>query len=74
MPEFGLWAQLEEDIYIEIKGFETELDRSKWKKFPYKLIILKKKEILSIKKREFKKENLKNYIREVGQDGNVIDC
>jgi hypothetical protein len=31
--------------YIEVKGYETDLDIAKWKQFPEKLIILRKKEI-----------------------------
>ncbi len=31
--------------YLEIKGYETELDRCKWKQFPEKLTIWKKQEI-----------------------------
>lgn len=31
--------------YIEIKGYETDLDRAKWEQFPEKLMILRKKEI-----------------------------
>lgn len=32
------------DLYIEIKGYETEKDRCKWRDFPHKLIVLKKEE------------------------------
>lgn len=31
--------------YIEVKGYETDLDRAKWDQFPEKLIILRRKEI-----------------------------
>lgn len=41
LPEFN--------YYVEIKGFETERDRSKWMYFPHTLIILRKQEIKSIK-------------------------
>ena len=37
-PDFYL---IDENCYIEIKGFETEKDKAKWKSFPYKLKILK---------------------------------
>lgn len=33
------------DAYVEVKGYETDLDRTKWSQFPYKLIILRKAEI-----------------------------
>ena len=32
--------------FIEVKGYETQLDRSKWSQFPEKLIVWKKKELL----------------------------
>lgn len=43
-PDFYL---IDEDIYLEIKGYETNLDRCKWKQFPNnkKLIIWKKKNL-----------------------------
>lgn len=31
--------------YLEVKGYETELDRCKWSQFPEKLIVWKSKEI-----------------------------
>jgi len=37
------------NCYIEVKGYETEKDRSKWSQFDHKLIILKKNEIKAIK-------------------------
>lgn len=37
-PDFYLF---DEKCYIEIKGYETEKDRSKWEQFPFKLKILK---------------------------------
>ena len=33
------------DVYVEVKGYETEKDRAKWKQFPFKLLIVKKQEI-----------------------------
>lgn len=36
-PDFYL---IDEDIYIEIKGYKTEKDLAKWKNFPYKLKVL----------------------------------
>ena len=37
------------NLYVEIKGYETERDRNKWKVIP-NLIVIKKKEIDQIKK------------------------
>jgi RNA polymerase-binding transcription factor DksA len=45
-PDFKL---PENDIYIEVKGFERERDKAKWSQFPKKLIIIKKTEIKKIK-------------------------
>lgn len=41
-PDFYL---INENCYIEIKGYETEKDRAKWKYFPLKLKVLKGKEL-----------------------------
>ena len=38
------------DTYIEVKGYETDLDKLKWKSFPYQLLIFKKYEIQLIQK------------------------
>lgn len=51
-PDFYL---IDEDCYIEIKGFETKKDKEKWKCFPYKLKILKYKELKELGL------NIKNY-------------
>jgi hypothetical protein len=45
IPDFYL---VDENRYIEIKGFETEKDRAKWRDFPYKLEVLKKEDLLKI--------------------------
>lgn len=37
------------NCYIEVKGYETEKDRSKWDQFSHKLLIWKKEEIKAIK-------------------------
>lgn len=37
------------NAYIEIKGYETDLDRCKWKQFEEKLIVWKKKELKDLK-------------------------
>ena len=41
------------DLYVEIKGYETDRDRAKWEQFPKKLKILKKNEIYEIRKGGF---------------------
>jgi hypothetical protein len=38
------------DLYIEVKGFETDRDRAKWLHFPNKLRIIKEAEIKQIRK------------------------
>lgn len=45
-PDFYL---PEQDVYIEVKGYEKERDRCKWRDFPETLIIIKKDEIEEIK-------------------------
>jgi hypothetical protein len=44
VPDFYL---IDEEVYIEIKGYETDKDRAKWKWFPHKLKVLKRKELSS---------------------------
>ena len=55
-PDFKL---PELNKYIEVKGFERERDREKWKQFPYDLIVLKLKEIKEIKNNTFSLEKFK---------------
>jgi len=38
------------DIYVEVKGYETEKDRAKWRDFPHELLIIRKKEIEEMRK------------------------
>ena len=38
------------NLYVEVKGYETEQDREKWKQFPERIIVLRKNEIQEIKK------------------------
>lgn len=33
------------DCYVEVKGYETELDRCKWRQFPHKLVVIRRNEI-----------------------------
>jgi hypothetical protein len=46
-PDFYL---SEKDLYIEIKGYETERDRAKWNSFPKRLKIIRKEDIMMIRK------------------------
>lgn len=41
------------DLYIEVKGYETERDRAKWTNFPKKLKIIRKEDIIQIRKKCF---------------------
>jgi hypothetical protein len=45
-PDFYIESK---DLYVEVKGYETERDRSKWSQFPEKLCIIKEKEIKQIR-------------------------
>lgn len=45
------------DIYIEIKGYETDRDRAKWSCFPNKLLVFKEQEISLIERNKFNVEN-----------------
>lgn len=45
-PDFYL---PEKQLYVEIKGYETERDRAKWASFPHKLLVIRGKEIKNIK-------------------------
>jgi hypothetical protein len=38
------------DLYVEVKGYETDRDRAKWLTFPKNLLIIKAKEIKQIRK------------------------
>jgi hypothetical protein len=57
-PDFYL---IDYDIYLEVKGYETERDRMKWKYFPKKLVILKLVEINLIKTNQFILENILHF-------------
>jgi len=46
------------DLYVEVKGYETEKDRSKWKQFPYKLKVIKEDQIKLLKNNNFKLDEL----------------
>lgn len=49
-PDFYLPGN---DLYVEVKGYETERDQAKWSAFPKKLRIIKKEDILAIRKQSF---------------------
>jgi len=44
-PDFYL---TDKDLYLEVKGLETERDREKWKQFPFKLVIINKQYIFNL--------------------------
>ncbi|MFW6225904.1 MAG: C2H2-type zinc finger protein [bacterium] len=64
-PDF----KLSECLYVEVKGYQTNKDNAKWSQFEHDLIILKRSQIDRIKKRTFKKENLKKYYFKKGRVG-----
>lgn len=37
------------DLYVEVKGYETDRDRAKWRDFPKKLIVIKANDIARIR-------------------------
>lgn len=47
------------DSYVEVKGYQTELDNAKWAQFPHSLEVWKKAKIKELER---------------GQDGNAADC
>lgn len=52
-PDFFLPSHA---TYVEVKGYETERDREKWKQFPFKLLVVKKQEIQDLT--SWRKHNL----------------
>lgn len=44
-PDFYL---VDEGCYVEVKGYETQLDADKWKCFPHKLKILRGKDLIQL--------------------------
>ncbi len=56
-PDF----KLNENLYVEIKGYQTDKDDAKWEQFPHNLIVLKRSQIDRIKKRTFKLNDLYRY-------------
>jgi len=53
-PDFYIPSK---DLYIEIKGYETERDRAKWSQFPKQLCVLKEREIKQIRNNTFNNFN-----------------
>ena len=49
-PDFYIESK---NLYVEVKGYETDRDRSKWLQFPEKLCIIKEKEIKQIRNGRF---------------------
>ena len=49
-PDFYIQCK---DLYVEVKGYETERDRAKWRDFPKALIIIKEAEIKQIRQGKF---------------------
>jgi hypothetical protein len=45
-PDFYIESK---DLYVEVKGYETDRDRAKWSQFKKKLCIIKAKEIKQIR-------------------------
>jgi hypothetical protein len=45
-PDFYIESQ---DLYVEVKGYETDRDRAKWRDFPKNLCIIKEAEIKQIR-------------------------
>lgn len=41
------------DLYVEVKGYETDRDRAKWRDFPHQLRIVRKLEISQIRNGSF---------------------
>lgn len=48
------------DLYVEVKGYETDRDRSKWLQFPKNLFIIKEAEIKEIKRNSFRAGSLRS--------------
>lgn len=46
-PDFYL---KEKNLYIEVKGYETDRDKAKWSAFPKMLRIIRKEDIMAIRK------------------------
>ena len=56
-PDFNITKL---DLFVEVKGYETEKDKMKWSQFPYKLVVLKREQINRLNK--FKLDDLQKYV------------
>lgn len=54
-PDFYIRSM---DMYVEVKGYETERDNAKWDQFPKKLCVIKHNEIKAIQAGKFEKVDL----------------
>jgi len=49
-PDFFLPAL---DLFIEVKGYETERDKAKWRYFPRRLLVVRRADIEKIRRNEY---------------------
>jgi len=49
-PDFYL---TDKNVYVEVKGYETDRDTAKWNQFPKKLLVIKKADIIAINECSF---------------------
>ena len=49
-PDFYIESK---NLYVEVKGYETDRDRAKWSQFPEKLCVIKENEIKQIRNNSF---------------------
>jgi hypothetical protein len=54
------------NLYVEVKGYETEQDREKWRQFPERIIVLRRPEINMIK------NDLPNLVDRLGLEPRTI--
>lgn len=45
-PDFYIESM---DLYVEVKGYETERDTAKWRDFPLRLVVVRKEDIMAIR-------------------------
>lgn len=50
-PDFYI-AKL--DVYVEVKGYQTDRDQAKWSQFPERLVVIKEQQIKEIRNGSFK--------------------
>lgn len=49
-PDFFLPCH---NVFVEVKGYETERDKAKWEHFPFCLLIVRRQDIEKIRRKEF---------------------